>query len=182
MKERFEGNESLFEGLDIHPHWDWPVKYPVVRLSFGEDIDTSDKIENHALNQLQRIEQEFDLEPFPTAKSACNRQDNVLYLLHRATDQQVAVLIDEYERPVLNAMENPDQAQEILNDLRGLYSILKSAQDHIRFVFVTGSTMISMATFSSGLINLLDISLYSGFGSLCGYTDDELEHSICFGA
>ncbi|MCY4219345.1 MAG: AAA family ATPase [Gammaproteobacteria bacterium] len=56
-KELFDGNEPLFRGLDIHPHWDWSVKYPVVRISFGGNNDTPDEIQNHVLNQLYKIEQ-----------------------------------------------------------------------------------------------------------------------------
>ncbi len=127
LQELFEGNEPLFRGLDIiHPHWDWSVKHPVVRLSFGGDIDTPDEIQNHVLNQLYKIEREFDLKTFPSVHSAADRLDNVLYLLHQATGQQAVVLVDEYDRPVLNVLEDDEKARAKRNKLRNLYSIRPS--------------------------------------------------------
>ncbi|MCY4217901.1 MAG: AAA family ATPase, partial [Gammaproteobacteria bacterium] len=140
LKELFEGNEPLFRGLDIHPHWNWSVKYPVVRISFGGDIDTPDEIQNHVLNQLYKIEQAHDLKTFPSVYSAADRLENVLYFLHQMYGQRVVVLVDEYDRPVLNVLENREKARENRNKLRNLYSILKDAEEHIRFVFVTGIT------------------------------------------
>ncbi|MCY4227821.1 MAG: AAA family ATPase [Gammaproteobacteria bacterium] len=175
LQELFEGNEPLFQGLDIHPYWDWSVKHPVVRLSFGGDIDTPEEIQNHVLNQLYKIEQAYDLKTFPSVHSAAGRLENVLYFLHQATGQRAVVLVDEYDRPVLNVLEDREKARANRNKLRNLYSILKDAEKHIRFVFVTGITMFSKTSFSSGLNNLTDISLYPRYATICGYTDQDLD-------
>ncbi len=175
LQELFEGNESLFRGLHIHPHWDWSVKYPVVRLSFGGDIDTPDEIQNTVLNQLYEIELAFELKSLPPVTSAPERLRSILIRLHQATGHQIVVLIDEYDRPVLNVLENREQARTNRDKLRNLYSILKDAEKHIRFVFVTGITMFSKTSFSSGLNNLDDISLYPPMASICGYTGHDLE-------
>ncbi len=175
LKELFEGNEPLFQGLDIHPYWDWSVKYPVVRLSFGGKVSTPEDLENHILNQLYNIEEDFSLESLPPIKTAPERLQNILRRVHRETGKQVVVLIDEYDRPVLNVLENLDRAREIRDDLGDFYSILKDAEDHIRFVFVIGITMFSKTSFSSGLNNLDDISLYPPLASICGYTDHDLD-------
>ncbi|MYB34203.1 MAG: AAA family ATPase [Gammaproteobacteria bacterium] len=175
LKELFEGNEPLFRGLDIHPHWDWSVKYPVVRLSFGGKVSMADDIEYHAHNQLSRIELAFDLESLSSARSASDRLENVLYFLHRKTGRQVVVLIDQYDRPVLNVLEDREKARENRDCLGDIYSILKDAEDHVRFVFVTGITMFSKNSFSSGLNNLTDIGLSPGYAAICGYTDRDLD-------
>jgi len=78
------------------------------------------------------------------------------------------VLVDEYDRPVLNVLEDR-------NDLRDFYSILKDAEDHIRFVIVIGITMFSKTSFSSGLNNLTNISLSPRYATNCGYTDYDLD-------
>ena len=174
LKELFEGNEPLFRGLDIHPHWDWSAKYPVVRMSFGGDIDTPDLLEDNALSQLYSIERAFNLK-LPPVKSASERLRHILNQLHQIIGRQVVVLIDEYDRPVLNVLEDREKAQVNRNKLRNLYSILKDAEDHIRFVFVTGITMFSKTSFSSGLNNLDDISLYPPLATICGYTDQDLD-------
>ncbi len=174
LQELFEGNESLFEGLDIHPHWDWSVKYPVIRLSFGGEVDSLELLEDTALSQLYSVELDFDLK-IPPVKSASERLRHILMQLHQKTGQQAVVLVDEYDRPVLNVLEDTEKARANRNKLRNLYSILKDAQKHIRFVFVTGITMFSKASFSSGLNNLDNISLYPPLASICGYTDQDLD-------
>ncbi len=79
LKELFEGNESLFEGLDIHPHWDWSVRHPAVRLSFGGKVSTPQQIENRVANQLCKIERAFDLKSLPSVHYAADRLENPLY-------------------------------------------------------------------------------------------------------
>ncbi len=175
LQEMFEGNESLFQGLDIHPHWDWSVKYPVICLHFGGDVDTPEQIENSVLNQLYDIEVEHELESLPPVTTSSERLRSVLSRLHKTTDQQVVVLIDEYDRPVLNVLEDKEKARVNRDKLRNLYSILKDAEKHIRFVFMTGITMFSKTSFSSGLNNLDDISLYPPLATICGYTDHDID-------
>ncbi len=174
LKELFECNEPLFRGLDIHPHWDWSVKHPVVRLSFGGEVDSLELLEDTALSQLYSVEKAFGLK-IPPVKSASERLRHILMQLHQATGQQVVVLVDEYDRPVLNVLEDDEKAKENRDKLRNLYSILKDAEDHVRFVYVTGITMFSKDSFSSGLNNLDDISLYPPLASICGYADQDLD-------
>ncbi len=175
LQELFEGNETLFQGLDIHPHWDWSVNYPVVRLTLDGIVSTPEELEKRIVNQLYKIEQAFDLNSLPSVDSAADRLENVLYYLHQKTGLQVVVLVDEYDKPVLDLLEDSDQAGINRNRLRDVYSILKSSQKYIRFVFVTGITMFSKTSFSSGLNNLDDISLYPPLASICGYTDQDLD-------
>ena len=85
------------------------------------------------------------------------------------------VLVDEHDKPVLDVLEDDEKAKANRDSPREIYSILKSAQKHIRFVFVTGITMFSKDGFSSGLNNLDDISLYPPLASICGYTDHDLD-------
>ncbi|MCY4228889.1 MAG: AAA family ATPase [Gammaproteobacteria bacterium] len=85
------------------------------------------------------------------------------------------VLVDEYDKPVLDVLEDDGKARANRNCLREIYSIIKSSEDHIRFVFVTGITMFSKTSFSSGLNNLTDISLSPRHAAICGYTDHDLE-------
>ncbi|MCY4150181.1 MAG: AAA family ATPase [Gammaproteobacteria bacterium] len=175
LKELFEGNEPLFQGLDIHPHWDWSVRYPIVRLSFGGNVDTPEDLEKNVLTQLHEVELTYDLKSLPQSTSPPDRLRSTLIRLHQTTGLQVVVLIDEYDRPVLNVLEDQEKARVNRDKLRNLYSILKDAEEHIRFVFVTGITMFSKTSFSSGLNNLDDISLYPPLATICGYTDHDLD-------
>ncbi|MYB34131.1 MAG: AAA family ATPase, partial [Gammaproteobacteria bacterium] len=122
----------LFRGLDIHPHWDWSVKYPVVRLSFGGDVDTPEDIESHVLNQLYKIELAFDLKSLPPVTDSPNRLRSILTRLHQTTGKQAVVLVDEYDKPVLDVLEDSEKARANRNCLREIYSILKSSEKHMR--------------------------------------------------
>ncbi len=175
LKELFEGNEPLFRGLDIHPHWDWSVQYPVVRLTLDGKVSTPESVEKNVVNQLGGIESKFGLTSLPPLTEAADRLRNLLDHLHQATGQQVVVLVDEYDKPVLDVLEDDEKARANRDCLREIYSIIKSSEDHIRFVFVTGITMFSKTSFSSGLNNLDDISLYPPLASICGYTDHDLD-------
>ncbi|MCY4051289.1 MAG: AAA family ATPase, partial [Gammaproteobacteria bacterium] len=108
-------------------------------------------------------------------RTAPERLENVLYILHQATGQQVVVLVDEYDKPVLDVLEDDEKARANRDCLREIYSIIKSSEDHIRFVFVIGITMFSKTSFSSGLNNLTNISLSPRYATICGYTDHDLD-------
>ena len=127
LKELFEGNEPLFQGLEIPPHWDRSAGHPVVPPGF-RGLDTPGDLENHVLNQPCRIDWACDLKSTPLAKTAPERLENVLYFLPRKAGQQLVVLVDEYDRPVLNVLEDREQAWANRDRLRKLYSILKDAE------------------------------------------------------
>ncbi len=147
LQELFEGNEPLFRGLDIHPHWDWSVKHPVVRLTLDGTVSTPESLEKNVLNQLHEIVLAFDLESLPPVTDSPNRLRSILTRLHQATGQQAVVLVDEHDKPVLDVLEDDEKAKANRDSLREIYSILKSAQKHIRFVFVTGITMFPRTGF-----------------------------------
>ncbi len=117
----------------------------------------------------------FDLKFLPPVTSASERLRSILTRLHQKTGRQAVELVDEYDKPMLDLLENSDKAQVDRDRLRDVYSILKSSQKYIRFVFITGITMFSKISFSSGLNNLDDISLYPHLASICGYTDHGLD-------
>ncbi len=83
--------------------------------------------------------------------------------------------MDEYDKPILDALEDPDVAKANRNDLRDFYGRIKGSAQHIRFVFVTGISMFSKVSLFSGLNNLWDISLDPAYATLCGYTDEDLD-------
>jgi len=87
----------------------------------------------------------------------------------------VVVLVDEYDKPILDVLENPDLAKENRDYLRGFYGIIKGSAEHVRFVLVTGVSMFSKVNLFSGLNNLEDISLNPQFATICGYTDNDLD-------
>ncbi len=171
----FACQERLFRGLAIHPHWDWSSPHPVVRLSFDGKYDEPGDIERNVLNQLAIIEHGAGLDQVPAVSTGPERLQNVLYHLHGATGRPVVVLVDEYDKPILDMLHDPERATANRDYLRGLYGIVKGSARHVRFVFVTGVSMFSKVSLFSGLNNLEDISLDPRFATICGYREEDLD-------
>ncbi|MCY4141300.1 MAG: AAA family ATPase [Rhodobacteraceae bacterium] len=175
LKSLFEGHEDLFRGLDIHEHWDWSACYPVVRLSFDGKYSDPDEIEGDIIEQLESLERQHNLAPALTSDTGPRRLRNILDRLHHSTGQQVVVLVDEYDKPILDMLHNPELARSNRDYLRGFYGIIKGSAHHVRFAFVTGVSMFSRVNLFSGLNNLEDISLNPRYATICGYTDDDID-------
>jgi len=178
MLELFEGNEQLFEGLDIHQNWDWKTRNPVVRVSFNADYSKPGVLEADVKYQLYQLESQYGVGADSLAPAHLyepNRVANLLYHLHCKTGQQAVVLIDEYDKPILDAIDCPELAINNRNYLRGLYGVIKGYERYIRFAFLTGITMFSKVSLFSALNNLHDISFDPHYSSICGYTERDLK-------
>ena len=110
LKELFEGNQSLFEGLAIHDAWDWSVRHPVIRLSFGGgNFAVAGGLEARLMDQLARIERRVGLDA--DATTAAGRLDTILDVVYERTGRGVVFLVDEYDKPILDALAVPDVAR-----------------------------------------------------------------------
>ena len=174
LKEAFEGNQSLFEGLALHDAWDWSVRHPVLRLSFGSGTFREGELAAEAAEQLRALEKDAAITPPPSA-SAAARFRSLIRALHERTGRRVAVLVDEYDRPILDTLEAPEVARANRDVLRGLYAVIKDCDAHVRFTFLTGVSKFSKVSLFSGLNNLTDITLDPRYGAICGYTDADLD-------
>ena len=174
LKELFEGNEPLFEGLHIHDHWDWDVRYPVVRLSFGRgNFKEASYLHENVMTQLHTIAEEAGIAPRYDTASECF--SDLIRALHRQVGQRVAVLVDEYDKPILDALEEPEVARANRDFLRGLYATIKDSDAHIKFTFLTGVSKFSKVSLFSGLNNLTDITIDPQYSAICGYTEEDLD-------
>ncbi len=178
IKSLFEGREELFQGLDIHQHWDWSVNHPVMRLSFDGKYNEPGDIERSVLRQLSIIERNAGLDPGSDLDAGPERLQDLLDRLHHGTGRQVVVLVDEYDKPILDVLEDSKQATENRDYLRGLYGIIKGSAEHVRFVFVTGVSMFTKVNLFSGFNNLTDITVDPQFATICGYTDSDLDSAF----
>ena len=127
LRSLFEGHEKLFRGLDIHGHWDWSASHPVVRPSFDGKYDELGEIEGNIIEQLESVERWHNLDSAPTSDTGPRRLRSVLDRLHRSTGQQVVVLVDEYDKPILDVLHDPDLAIANRDYLRGFYGIIKGS-------------------------------------------------------
>ena len=161
--------------MHIHKHWDWSKTHPVLRLSFGGEYAAPEDVEGGILEQLESLEREYGLSVSETAKTGSTRLRNVLDRLHASTGQRVVVLVDEYDKPILDVLHDSGFATVNRDYLRGLYGIIKDSAAHVRLVLVTGVSMFSRVSLFSGLNNLKDISLDPRYATLCGYTDKDID-------
>ncbi|WPD21724.1 MAG: ATP-binding protein [Candidatus Electrothrix scaldis] len=175
LAQAFSGNKALFQGLYLEENWDWKTKYPVIKLDFAQGILTS-------RHQLDTVVQDMILQHATATEISLPPQNEVhllfsrlIHELHKKTGQQVVVLVDEYDKPILDNITDAAKAAELREGLRNIYSVLKAQGSHLRFVLLTGVSKFSKVSLFSGLNNLRDITLDSRFGSICGYTQEELE-------
>ena len=173
-KELFEGNQALFEGLAIHGGWDWSVRHPVLRLSFGSgNFKEPGHLPSTVMAQLDAVERETGV--VSRYDSASDRFGHMLEALHRRSGRPVAVLVDEYDKPILDTLEESEIARANRDFLRGLYATIKDCDAHVRFSFITGVSKFSKVSLFSGLNNLTDITLDPRHSAICGYTDADLD-------
>ena len=174
LKELFEGNEALFAGLDIHRKWDWSVRHPVLRLSFGGgNFKESGFLAANFMEKLAAVEREAQVScEYATAPG---RFANLIAALHRQAGRPVVVLVDEYDKPILDALEDPDLARANRDFLRGVYSVIKDSDAHVRFTLLAGVSKFSKVSLFSGLNNLTDITLEPAYSAVCGYTEQDLD-------
>ncbi|MCL2091372.1 MAG: ATP-binding protein [Micrococcales bacterium] len=175
LAEMFAGNKTLFEGLACYDTWDWDTVYPVVRISFAEGvIADTDQLDRHVRGQLVDNAERLGIEAAPDQDVA-----RVLSLLIRRAEQahgqRVVVLVDEYDKPILDSFTDLEVARQMRDSLRGLYSVLKGQDAHIKFVLLTGVSKFSKVNIFSGLNNLEDITLVPAYSALCGYTDEDVD-------
>jgi hypothetical protein len=174
LAELFAGNEPLFQGLFCHDRWDWSIGYPVIRISFAEGVMESraglDARIHRILAENERL--------LGVPKDDGEIPDRFIALIQAAAakfGQRAVVLVDEYDKPILDNLTKPDLAIEMRDGLRNLYSVIKGQDAHIKFAFLTGVSKFSKVNIFSGLNNLTDITLDAEYSDICGYTDADVE-------
>ncbi len=174
LGELFAGNEPLFRGLDVHGHWDWGRRFPVIRLSFAEGVirnrDELDEKIGELLDDNARL-----LGVEMTHRSLSGRFSQLIRHTAEAHGERAVVLVDEYDKPILDTLMRPKAAREIRDGLRNLYSVIKGADAHIQFAFLTGVSKFSKVSLFSGLNTLRDITISPEYSAICGYTEADLD-------
>jgi Protein of unknown function (DUF1703)./Predicted AAA-ATPase. len=174
LKEAFSGNKELFKGLYLYDNWDWEKRYPIIKISFASgNIRTSDILLDLMTSQVNRISEKEQINLKEKRPSQMFLE--LIQKLYEKYNQKVVVLIDEYDKPILDAIENIEVAKENREILKDFYSVLKDADPYLKLVFLTGVSRFSKVSIFSGLNQLQDITLNEEFSTVCGYTQSELE-------
>ena len=174
LKAYFEGKKELFEGLaiaDLEKDW---TEYPVIHLDLNaERYVTLEELENLLDTNLRKWETLYDSTE-QNNNSLSLRFAHLIQCIRQKTGKKVVVLIDEYDKPILQAIGNEDLQDQFRNTLKAFYGVLKSADADLRFTMLTGVTKFGKVSVFSDLNNLEDISMNSQFHSICGISEEEL--------
>ncbi len=171
LQELFRGDKALFAGLWIEDKIDWQPR-PVILINFNDLDYLSQPLDIALTNYMDELAQKAGLVLTTTHYKDKFRE----LIVQLSTEQTVALLIDEYDKPITDLLENEEKVKEHVDTLKNFYSVLKStASEHLHFVFLTGVSKYGKISIFSDLNNLLDITLDPRFATLLGYTQAELE-------
>lgn len=174
----FEGRQELFQGLAAENKWDWSKKHPVIRFDFSAGPLASPAALQVRIQESMRLNRlNLDIVK-PESFSEVNYGEDFNALImqaHAKYGQKAVVLIDEYDKPILDHLAEPETAKTMREMLKALYSTIKGADEHLQFVFITGVSKFSKVSLFSGLNNLTDITLEPEFSAICGYTDNDID-------
>ncbi len=174
LKEAFEGNRELFQGLWLHDQWDWDIVFPVIHISFGSGIlQSRAALDQRIVQILKRNRKSLGLS-FPDPLDIPGYLEELIQKSAEKTGQRAVILIDEYDKPILDNIARPEIAAEMRDGLKNLYSVLKDNDAWIHFAFLTGVSKFSKVSLFSGLNNLTDITLDPRYAAICGYTEPEM--------
>ncbi|NDV59249.1 ATP-binding protein [Bacteroides sp. 519] len=173
FKSYFEGRKDLFEGLAISKlETEWK-QYPILHLDLNaEKYDSAERLTGILSRHLNIWEDEWGKDE--REQTPADRFSGIIRRAYEKTGTKVVALIDEYDKPLLQSLLNEDLQEEYRNTLKAFYGVLKSADEYLRFVFLTGVTKFAHVSVFSDLNQLSDISMIPEFATICGITRDEL--------
>jgi len=180
LSEIFKGHKEYFEGLYIYDKWNWKESFPVILINLGSgNYNTSDSINMSIIRVLDRNCILLDID-----RDKCYSENPGFYLgelifqVYEKYHKKVVVLIDEYDKPILDNINNKDLSLSARGILRSFYSAIKDNDQYLRFVFLTGVSKFSKLNLFSGLNNLEDITIDDRYATITGYTHDDLKENF----
>lgn len=173
LKAYFQGKKHLFEGLDIYEkEKDW-VKYPVIHIDYSLVSYSSLDLFKHSLwTHIKSIAREYDI--ILKEKFAADALTELVQKLTIKYKQKVVILVDEYDKPMVDYLTKEERFEENRSILRELYGTLKGMDGDLRFVMLTGVSRFSKVSVFSGLNNLEDISMHQDYSQIVGFSKEEV--------
>lgn len=173
LEAYFKGRKDLFEGLKMEKLEDEWQEYTVLRIDFSTDVYSTEGSLEVTLNTFL-AEQEQRYGKHEERTTYAKRFEYIIRRAYETSGKPVVVLIDDYDKPVLDAMFSPEESHN-REVLRNFYSALNGNDYYLKFIFMTGISKFASVNVFNGSNQLKDISLYSDFNSLCAFTRQELE-------
>jgi len=177
LEAYFQGRKELFRGLAIEQlEKDW-TQYPVLHLDLNaEKYTTSEALTSLLATQLCYWENTYGSST--AEKTLSERFKGIIRRAYEQTGQKVVILVDEYDKPLLQAFGNKDLQDDYRATLKAFYGVEKTMDGYIQFAFFTGVTKFSKVSVFSDLNNIDDISMWDRYSTICGLTEDEIHHNF----
>ncbi len=176
LRTIFDGDKEVFKGLSIYDKYEFE-KYPIIRISFNSgDFSSSESFQKRIYAILDDNQQDLGVEcPKEFTSSDCFGR--LIKETYKKYNKKVVILVDEYDKPILDHIENRDIARDRREDLKNFYSVIKGADEYLKFVFITGVSKFSKVSLFSGLNNIEDITLNPNYATICGYN---IKPKLCY--
>jgi len=175
LKEAFSGNKELFKGLYLYDNWNWEKRYPIIKLDLSQAYpDTEENLIKSLDSFLKAVAKEHGITLEEEILGLKFKE--LIQKLYEKYNQKVVVLIDEYDKPILDVIEDTEKARRNRDILKKFFEILKPSDPYLKLVFLTGVSRFSKVSIFSGLNQLQDITIDPSFDTVCGYTQSELEN------
>jgi Fe-S cluster biosynthesis and repair protein YggX len=175
LKTIFDGDKEVFKGLSIYDNGYEFSKFPIINISFAEGtINSKDEMIDKWQEILEYNEESLDIS---CHSDIYDRKcfSKLIREAYKKYNKKVVILVDEYDKPILDSIENKETAKQIRDELKNFYSVIKGSDEYIKFVFITGVSKFSKVSLFSGLNNLDDITLDKKYSTICGYTQNDIE-------
>jgi hypothetical protein len=174
LKAAFSGQKELFAGLYLEKNHDWSIQYPVIHISLGRGVINQREILDMTIHSILR-ENASDYGVTLAETLPHLAFSELIQKLAKKYGHRVVVLVDEYDKPILDNIDHPDIAIEMREGLKNFYTIIKDSDEYIKFAFLTGVSKFSKVNLFSGLNNLKDITLDKRYATICGYTEEDIK-------
>ncbi len=170
-KYAFLGDHEVFKDLKLNKNLDKLPKFPIIHISLSAGAGSVEELQGMLTDKIGLLCKEHKVNL--TSITIRGRFEELIRVIYEKYNSQVAILIDEYDKPILDC--DAGNKKEIRDELKRFYSVIKDCDSYLGFVFVTGVSRFNKVSLFSGLNNLLDISMSKDYAEICGYTEEELE-------
>ena len=180
LRTIFDTNDSdkeVFKGLYIYDKYIFE-KYPIIRISFNNgDFSSKESFHKRVHTILDDNQEDLDIK-CPKGYDSSDCFGRLIREAYKKYNKKVVILVDEYDKPILDNIDNKEIATIIRDELRNFYSVIKGADEYVKFVFITGVSKFAKVSLFSGLNNINDITLNKKYATICGYTQNDVEISF----
>ncbi|MGC9518222.1 MAG: ATP-binding protein [Desulfuromonadaceae bacterium] len=174
LQALFEGRKELFEGLYIYDKWDWDTTYPVININFSGVARNLEGMHRMVGGIMKYNQENLGIQcEYPESGGVC--LEEMIRKAYHKYGQKVVILVDEYDKLIVDNLDQLEVAKQGREVLKDLYNTIKGSDRYIKFAFLTGVSKFSKVSVFSGLNNLKDITLDGRYATICGYTQNDLE-------